>query len=103
MDYLNKIVSDNGPGFVSVEFTDFMKMNEIYHIQSTPYHPLSTGVVERLVHTCEKTIKTGEQNSLTLKCRLQQTFCSNTALQALHMQVTLWELLFCPSIRTCLI
>ena len=36
-----QIVSDNGPQFISEEFTAFMRQNHIKHIRSAPYHPAS--------------------------------------------------------------
>lgn len=36
-----QIVSDNGPQFVSEEFSKFMKENAIKHVRISPYHPAS--------------------------------------------------------------
>ena len=41
-----QIVSDNGPQFVSEEFSDFLKKNGVKHIRSIPYHPSTNGLVE---------------------------------------------------------
>uniref|UniRef100_A0A224XI32 RNA-directed DNA polymerase n=1 Tax=Panstrongylus lignarius TaxID=156445 RepID=A0A224XI32_9HEMI len=46
-----QIVSDNGPQFRSDLFEQFCTNNGIKHIKSTPYHPKSNGLVERLVRT----------------------------------------------------
>ena len=49
------VVTDNGSNFVSEEFEDFLKQNEIRrHIRTTPYHPLSNGLAERGVQTFMK-------------------------------------------------
>ena len=40
-----QIVSDNGAQFTSQHFEEFMKLNEIKHICSAPYHPATN--VER--------------------------------------------------------
>ena len=39
-----EVVSDNGPPFVSHDFSNFMKMNGIKHSLTPPYHPASNGL-----------------------------------------------------------
>ena len=46
-----KLTTDNGPQFMSKEFTRRLKRNGITHSKSTPYHPQGNGVVERLHRT----------------------------------------------------
>ena len=43
------VVSDNGSGFASEEFADFMARNGILHVKTAPRHPSSNGLVERSV------------------------------------------------------
>ena len=40
------LVTDNGPQFISEEFAQFVKENEIKHTRSAPYHPASNGLAE---------------------------------------------------------
>ena len=47
----HKLVTDNGPAFISSEFKTFMDYNGIVHIRSAPYHPSANGLAERAVQT----------------------------------------------------
>ena len=51
-----QLFSDNGPQFLSTEFTEFLTKNGVKHIQSAPYHPSSNGAVECFIQTLKKSI-----------------------------------------------
>ena len=51
------IVTDNGTGFVSGEFEQFLKSNGVKHTTSAPYHPASNGLAERTVQIVKKGLK----------------------------------------------
>ena len=59
------VVTDNGPGFVSQEFEQFLKNNGIYHTTSAPYHPASNGLAERAVQTVKKGLKNEKSGNMT--------------------------------------
>ena len=61
-------MSDNGPQFVSAEFTQFLKSNGVKHIKSAPYHPSTNGIAERFVQSFKRAMLTNE--SLPLEQRL---------------------------------
>ena len=42
---------------MSIEFESFMKKNGIRHIRSSPYHPSSNGLAERVVQCFKKGMK----------------------------------------------
>ena len=60
------IVTDNGAGFVSLEFETFLRKNGIKHTTSAPYHPASKGLAERAVQIVKRGLKkmtTGSMNN----------------------------------------
>lgn len=60
-----QLVSDNGPHFVSDEFSVFMKSNHVKHIRSAPYHPSSNGLAEHFVGTFKRALCAAEYSGLT--------------------------------------
>lgn len=53
-----KIVTDNGPQFVSEEFKSYLTTHSITHRKVTPYWPQANAEVERFNRTIEKAIRT---------------------------------------------
>ena len=49
-----QVVSDNGPQFISDEFTKFLKSNGVKHFRSSPYHPATNGAIERVCTNIKK-------------------------------------------------
>jgi hypothetical protein len=52
-----KVVTDNGPSFVSEQFKSFMSDNGIVHVTTAPYHPATNGLAERAVQTVKNGLK----------------------------------------------
>ena len=67
-----QIVSDNGPQFLSREFTGFTENNGIKHIRVAPYHQSSNGAAERAVQTVKNALKASARDGGTLRYRLQR-------------------------------
>ncbi|UYV65502.1 K02A2.6-like [Cordylochernes scorpioides] len=59
------LVSDNGTGFTSEEFRQFMTRNGIRHLRTAPFHPSSNGLSERAVQTIKTGLKKVQQGSIS--------------------------------------
>jgi len=46
-----RIISDNGPQFVSKEFKEYIRSCQLEHVFTSPYHPQSNGKLERFYRT----------------------------------------------------
>ncbi|RWS21805.1 uncharacterized protein B4U80_01249, partial [Leptotrombidium deliense] len=64
-----EITTDNGPQFVSSEFEEWCKKNNIRHTTATPYHPASNGIAERAVQTFKQGFK--KQTFILQQVKLQ--------------------------------
>jgi putative transposase len=43
----SRLLSDNGPSYVSSELGDWLERHGISHIRGRPYHPMTQGKIER--------------------------------------------------------
>ncbi|GFX67389.1 uncharacterized protein K02A2.6 [Trichonephila clavipes] len=66
------LVSDTGASFISYEFQHFLKLNNIKHITSAPYHPATNGQVERIVQLFKASLKSNRGDSGDLNVKLQR-------------------------------
>jgi len=53
---MTKLYTDNGSGFASTIFAEYLSSSGIKHIFSTPYHPQGRGKIERFNRRIKETI-----------------------------------------------
>ena len=70
------MVTDNGPQFVSSEFTLFLQRNGIKHIRVSPYHPASNGAAERLVQSFKRSLSAAAASTVSIRQRLAEFLLS---------------------------
>ena len=51
-----RLLSDNGPSYVSSELGEWLEDNGIRHIRGRPYHPMTQGKIERY-HCIQQTAR----------------------------------------------
>ena len=51
-----RLLSDNGPSYVSVELAAWLEKQDMPHIRGAPYHPMTQGKIERWHLTLENRI-----------------------------------------------
>ncbi|KAG0434987.1 Retrovirus-related Pol polyprotein from transposon 17.6 [Dictyocoela muelleri] len=78
------LISDNGRQYLSLDFSNFLKENNIKHIKTTPYNPTSNGISERLNQTILKTMKIYKGGKISrvpryIKLNLNEAY--NTAVE----------------------
>jgi len=50
-----RIISDNGPQFISKDFKEFIRVSGMTHVKTSPYYPQSNGKLERYHRTIKGT------------------------------------------------
>ena len=52
-----RLLSDNGPCYVSSQLAEYMESREMKHVRGAPYHPMTQGKIERYHRTMKNIVK----------------------------------------------
>ena len=52
-----RLLSDNGPAYLSNDLKKFLKIKDIRHIRGAPYHPMTQGKIERWHRSMKNVVK----------------------------------------------
>ena len=64
------VVTENGPQFISAEFSEFLRRNGVKHIRVAPYHPASNGAAERMVQSFKRSVEASASTGAPMRHRL---------------------------------
>lgn len=96
----HSIRSDNGPQFVSSQFTEYLEETGIEHRRTTPLWPRANGEVERQNRSLLKAIKVAQVENKSWKRELQTFLLAYRTTPHATTGQTPAELLFRRSVRT---
>ena len=57
VEHRPRLLSDNGPSFVSQALEKYLKRYRIKHVRSAPYHPMTQGKIERYHRSMKNIVK----------------------------------------------
>jgi putative transposase len=83
-----RIISDNGPQFVAKDFKEFIRINGMTHVKTSPYYPQSNGKLERYHRTIKGTcIRVRTPLSLEDAIRMVTEFVGRYNSRRLHSAI----------------
>ena len=87
-DAAPRIISDNGPQFISKDFKEFIRISGMTHVKTSPYYPQSNGKLERYHKTIKSTcIRANTPLSLDDCQRLVTNFVDHYNNKRLHSAI----------------
>jgi putative transposase len=83
-----RIISDNGPQFISKDFKEFVRISGMTHVKTSPYYPQSNGKLERYHKTIKGTcIRVNTPLTLDDALRLVADFVDHYNNRRLHSSI----------------
>jgi transposase InsO family protein len=87
-DATPRIISDNGPQFISKDFKEFIRISGMTHVKTSPYYPQSNGKLERYHRTIKSTcIRANTPLSMSDAQRLVTDFVDRYNNRRLHSAI----------------
>jgi putative transposase len=83
-----RIISDNGPQFISKDFKEFIRISGMTHVRTSPYYPQSNGKIERYHKTIKGTcIRVRTPLSMADAIRIVTEFVEHYNNKRLHSAI----------------
>lgn len=83
-----RIISDNGPQFISKDFKEFIRISGMTHVKTSPYYPQSNGKLERYHKTIKGTcIRVGTPLTMADAIRIVTEFVEQYNGRRLHSAI----------------
>lgn len=83
-----RIITDNGPQFISGDFKQFIRVSGMTHVRTSPYYPQSNGKIERYHRTIKsECIRPGTPLSLEDARKIVEDFVHSYNTQRLHSAI----------------
>ena len=95
-----QIVSDNGPQFISAEFSEFCKGNGIKHLQVALYHPASNGLAKCMVQIFKQSMCRSNNDGIPFPQRLANFLLMYRTAPHCTTNIAPCELLMGRALRT---
>lgn len=83
-----RIISDNGPQFISKDFKEYIRFSGMTHVRTSPYYPQSNGKVERVQKTLKnETIRKHAPETLEEAISAMGTYIEHYNNERLHSSI----------------
>ncbi|CAB4028930.1 uncharacterized protein K02A2.6-like, partial [Paramuricea clavata] len=97
--YPEEVITDNGPPFNAVEFTEYLAAHGVHHRRITPYWPQANGEAERFMKTVTKAIRTAHSEGKRWQSELDLFLLNYRSTPHSTTHISPAELLFNRSFR----
>ena len=97
--YPEELITDNGPPFNAVKFTEYLSAHGVHHRRIAPYWPQANGEAERFMKTVTKAIRTSHSEGKRWQSELDLFLLNYRSTPHSTTHISPAELLFNRSIR----